>query len=176
MIFMIVIAVFIGGLLVGRTPEYLGTKIESRQIKLAAIGALFVPVLALTLTAIAIASPSGLKSVFNPGAHGFMEALYAWTSMANTNGSAFAGYGATNFSAELGAIAMILGRYVPMLAALALAGSVATKRRSPAGAGTLRTDGPTFAFLLVGVIALEAGLMLLPALALGPFVEGLVGQ
>jgi K+-transporting ATPase ATPase A chain len=173
MIFMIVIAVFVAGLLVGRTPEYLGKKIEAREVKLAALGALFTPVLALVVTAISIVSNAGLRSVFNAGAHGFTEALYAWTSMANTNGSAFAGYGATSFSAELGAVAMTLGRYVPLVAALALAGSVATKRRVPASAGTFRTDGPTFAFLLVGVIVLTAGLMLLPALALGPFVEGL---
>ena len=96
--------------------------------------------------------------------------------MTNTNGSAFAGYGATNFSAELGALAMTLGRYVPLVAALALAGSVATKRRVPSSAGTVRTDGPTFAVLLVGVIVLTAGLMLLPAVALGPIVEGLVSQ
>jgi K+-transporting ATPase ATPase A chain len=93
--------------------------------------------------------------------------------MANTNGSAFAGYGGTNFSAELGAVAMMLGRFVPLLAALALAGSVATKKRVPASAGTFRTDGPTFAVLLVGVIVLTAGLELLPALSLGPIVEGL---
>ena len=170
----IVLAVFIAGLLVGRTPEYLGKRIEAREVKLAAIGALFTPVLALTLTAISIASHVGLKSVFNAGAHGFTAALYAWTSMVNTNGSAFAGYGGTNFSAELGALAMILGRYVPLLAVLALAGSLASKKDVPASAGTIRTDGPTFAVLLVGVILLTAGLMLLPALALGPVVEGLM--
>jgi K+-transporting ATPase ATPase A chain len=173
MIFMIVIAVFVAGLLVGRTPEYLGKKLEAREIKLAVLGALFVPTFVLALTAISIVTHAGLASVFNPGAHGFTEALYAWTSMANTNGSAFAGYGGTNFSAELGAVAMMLGRFVPLLAALALAGSVATKKRVPASAGTFRTDGPTFAVLLVGVIVLTAGLELLPALSLGPIVEGL---
>ena len=173
MIFMIVIAVFVAGLMVGRTPEYLGKKIEAREIKLASIGALFTPVLALVLTASSIVTHAGLKSVFNSGAHGFTEALYAWTSMANTNGSAFAGYGLTSFSATLGTVAMLFGRYVPLLAALALAGSVATKRTVPASAGTFRTDGPTFTVLLVGVIVLTAGLMLLPALALGPIVEGL---
>ena len=173
MIFMIVIAVFIAGLMIGRTPAYLGKKIEAREVKLAALGALFTPVLALTLTGVSIVTHAGLESVFNSGAHGFTEALYAWTSMANTNGSAFAGYGATNFSAQLGAVAMILGRYVPLLAALAFAGSVAPKTRAPESAGTLRTDGPTFVVLLVGVIVLTAGMMLLPALALGPIVEGL---
>jgi potassium-transporting ATPase potassium-binding subunit len=173
MLFMIVIAVFVAGLLVGRTPEYLGKKLEAREIKLAVLGALFVPTFVLSLTAISIVTHPGLASVFNPGAHGFTEALYAWTSMANTNGSAFAGYGGTNFSAELGAVAMTLGRFVPLVAALALAGSVATKKRVPASVGTLRTDGPTFVLLLIGVIVLIAGLELLPALSLGPLVEGL---
>ena len=173
MIFVIILAVFVAGLLIGRTPEYLGKKIEAREVKIAAVGALFTPVLALTLTAITIVSHAGLKSVFNPGAHGFTEALYAWTSMANTNGSAFAGYGATSFVAELGAVAMVLGRYVPLIAALALAGSVASKKTAPVSIGTFRTDGPTFTVLLIGMIVLTAGLMLLPALALGPIVEAL---
>ena len=174
MLFMIVIAVFVAGLMVGRTPEYLGKKIESREVKLAALGALFTPVLAVVLTAVSIVSHAGLNSVFNPGAHGFTEALYAWTSMANTNGSAFAGFGLTSFSASLGTVAMLFGRYVPLLAALGLAGAVASKRTAPASAGTLRTDGPTFSVLLVGVIVLTAGLMILPALVLGPVVEGLL--
>lgn len=173
MLFMIVIAVFVAGLMVGRTPEYLGKKIQAREIKFAAVGALFVPVLALSLTAISIVTHAGLKSVFNPGAHGFTEALYAWTSMVNTNGSAFGGYGATHFTELLGSLAMLLGRYVPMLAALALAGSLAAKTSVQAHAGTLRTDGPTFAVLLDSVIILTAGLMLLPALMLGPIVEAL---
>jgi K+-transporting ATPase ATPase A chain len=173
MIFMIVIAVFVAGLMVGRTPEYLGKKIEAREVKFAVLGALFTPVLALILTAVSIVTHAGLKSVFNPGAHGFTEALYAWTSMVNTNGSAFAGYGLTSFSSSLGTVAMLFGRYVPLLAALALAGAVGAKRRVPVSAGTFRTDGPTFSVLLVGVIVLTAGLMLLPALTLGPIVEGL---
>jgi K+-transporting ATPase ATPase A chain len=173
MLFMILLAVFVAGLMVGRTPEYLGKRIEQREVKLAVLGALFTPTLALTATAAAIASSAGLESVFNPGAHGFTEALYAWTSMANTNGSAFAGYGGTSFSATLGAVVMIFGRYVPLLAALALAGSLAGKRTAMPSAGTVRTDGATFAVLLISVIVLSAGLMLLPALALGPIVEGL---
>ncbi len=175
MLFMIVLAVFVAGLMVGRTPEYLGKRIEQREIKLAVLGALFPPTLALTATAIAIATSAGLASVFNPGAHGFTEALYAWTSMANTNGSAFAGYGGTSFSASLGAVVMIFGRYAPLVAALALAGSLAGKRTALPSAGTFRTDGATFGVLLVSVIVLTAGLMLLPALALGPIVEGLSG-
>jgi potassium-transporting ATPase potassium-binding subunit len=169
----ILIAVFVAGLMVGRTPEYLGKKIEAREIKYAAVGALFVPTLVLALTAISVVTHAGLASIFNPGAHGFSEALYAYTSQTNNNGSAFAGYGATNFSAELGAVAMYLGRFVPLIAALAIGGSLAAKRTAPASVGTFRTDGPTFAVLLVGVIVLTAGLMVFPALTLGPIVEGL---
>jgi K+-transporting ATPase ATPase A chain len=173
MFFYIVIAVFIAGLMVGRTPEYLGKKIEAREIKYAAIGALFVPTMVLTLTAISVVTKAGLASIFNSGAHGFSEALYAYTSQSNNNGSAFAGYGATNFSAELGTIALYLGRFAPLLAALALGGALAAKRTVPASVGTFRTDGPTFAVLLVGVVLLTAGLMIFPALTLGPLVEGL---
>ncbi len=173
MFFYIVIAVFIAGLMVGRTPEYLGKKIEAREIKYAAVGALFVPTMVLALTGLSVVTASGLASVFNSGAHGFTEALYAYTSQSNNNGSAFAGYGATNFSAELGAVAMLLGRFAPLVAALALAGSLAGKKTAPVSAGTFRTDGPTFVVLLVGVILLTAGLMVFPALTLGPIVEGL---
>jgi K+-transporting ATPase ATPase A chain len=173
MFFYIILAVFVAGLMVGRTPEWLGKKIEAREIKYAAVGALFVPTMALTLTAISIVTKSGLASVFNPGAHGFTEALYAYTSQSNNNGSAFAGYGATSFSAYFGAAAMLFGRFMPMLAALALGGALAKKKIVPASAGTFRTDGPTFAVLLVGVIILTAGLMIFPALTLGPIVEGL---
>jgi len=173
LLFYILIAVFVAGLMVGRTPEYLGKKIEAREMKYAAVGALFVPTLALVLTAVSVVSPAGLASIFNPGAHGFTEALYAYTSQTNNNGSAFAGYGALNFSAELGAVAMYLGRFVPLLAALAIGGSLAAKRTAPVSAGTFRTDGPTFGVLLLGVIVLTAGLMVFPALTLGPIVEGL---
>jgi K+-transporting ATPase ATPase A chain len=173
MLCMIVLAVFVAGLLIGRTPEYLGKKIEAREVKLAALGALFPPVLALATAAASIVSRAGLQSVFNPGAHGFTEALYAWASMANTNGSAFAGYGGTSFSATLGAVVMTLGRYVPLVAVLALAGSLAAKKRVTASVGTFRTEGPTFSVLLIGMVVLTAGLMLLPALSLGPIVEGL---
>jgi potassium-transporting ATPase potassium-binding subunit len=173
MLFVIVLAVFVAGLMIGRTPEYLGKKIEAREVKLAALGALFVPVLVLTLTAVTVVSHVGLQSVFNSGAHGFTESLYAWTSMANTNGSAFAGFGGTSFTASLGAVAMTFGRFVPLTAALALAGSLARKRTGVASLGTLRTDGPTFATLLVGMVVLTSGLMVLPALTLGPIVEGL---
>ena len=147
MFFYIVIAVFVAGLMVGRTPEWLGKKIEAREIKYAALGALFVPTMVLTLAALSIVTKSGLASIFNPGAHGFTETLYAYDSQGNNNGSAFAGFGLTNFSAYLGAIAMLLGRFVPILAALALAGALAKKKIVPASAGTFRTDGPTFVVL-----------------------------
>ena len=174
MFFYIVIAVFIAGLMVGRTPEWLGKKIEAREIKIAALGALFVPTMVLAMTAVAIVTKSGLASIFNHGVHGFTETLYAYDSQSNNNGSAFAGYGLTSFSATFGTVAMYLGRWVPLLAALALGGSLASKKTVPASAGTFRTDGPTFVVLLVGVIALTAGLMILPALTLGPIVEGLM--
>jgi K+-transporting ATPase ATPase A chain len=174
MFFYILIAVFVAGLMVGRTPEWLGKKIEAREIKLAALGALFPPTMVLALTALAIVTKGGLASVYNHGVHGFTETLYAYDSQGNNNGSAFAGYGATNFSASFGAVAMILARFVPLLSALAIGGSLAAKKTVPASAGTFRTDGPTFVVLLVGVIALTAGLMVFPALTLGPVVEGLM--
>jgi K+-transporting ATPase ATPase A chain len=173
MVFYILIAVFVAGLMVGRTPEYLGKKIEAREIKLAAIGALFVPTLVLVLTAIAVVTGSGLASISNPAAHGFSEALYAYDSQANNNGSAFAGYGATEFSALLGTVALWLGRLVPLVAALALGGALAAKTTHPVSAGTFRTDSGTFGVLLVGIIILTAGLMIFPALTLGPIVEAL---
>jgi K+-transporting ATPase ATPase A chain len=174
MFFYIVLAVFVAGLMVGRTPEWLGKKIEAREIKFAAVGALFCPTMVLILAAISIATKSGLASIFNPGAHGFSETLYAYDSQSNNNGSAFAGFGLTNFSADLGTIALLCGRFVPMFAALALGGALAKKKIVPASAGTFRTDGPTFVVLLVGVIVLTAGLMIFPALTLGPIVEGLM--
>src|ERR1022692_4156730 len=139
MIFIIVLAVFVAGLMVGRTPEYLGKKIQAREVKLAALGALFPATLALTLTAAAMATNAGRASIFNPGAHGFTESLYAYTSQVGNNGSAFAGYGATSFSAYLGAIDMLFGRFVTPLVARALGGSPARKKTVPASAGTFRT-------------------------------------
>jgi potassium-transporting ATPase potassium-binding subunit len=174
LIFYILIAVFVAGLMVGRTPEWLGKKIEAREMKLAAVGALFVPTMVLVMTAAAIVTPAGLASVFNPGAHGFSETLYAYTSQSNNNGSAFAGYGATTFSTTLGTVALYFGRFFPMLAGLAIGGSLAAKKVVPQSAGTFRTDGATFGVMLLGVIALTAGLMILPALTLGPIVEGLM--
>jgi K+-transporting ATPase ATPase A chain len=174
MFFYIIIAVFVAGLMVGRTPEWLGKKIEAREIKIAALGALFVPTMVLAMTAVAIVTKSGLASIYNHGVHGFTETLYAYDSQSNNNGSAFAGYGLTSFSASFGTVALYLGRFVPLIAALALGGSLASKKTVPASAGTFRTDGATFVILLVGVIVLTAGLMILPALTLGPIVEGLM--
>jgi K+-transporting ATPase ATPase A chain len=173
MFFYVLIAVFVAGLMVGRTPEYLGKKIGAREIKLAALGALFVPSMALVLAGISVVTHGGLASMYNSGAHGFTEALYAYTSQSNNNGSAFAGYGGLPFAANLGSVAMYLGRFVPMLAALAMGGTLAGKKTHPESAGTFRTDGPTFAVLLVVIIVLTAGLMVFPALTLGPIVEGL---
>jgi potassium-transporting ATPase potassium-binding subunit len=172
--FYILIAVFIAGLMVGRTPEWLGKKIEAREMKLAAVGALAVPTMVLAMTAAAIATKAGVASIFNPGAHGFTETLYAYTSQSNNNGSAFAGYAATTFSTTLGTVALYFGRFFPLLAGLAIGGSLAAKKVVPASAGTFRTDGGTFGIMLLGVIALTAGLMILPALTLGPIVEGLM--
>jgi K+-transporting ATPase ATPase A chain len=174
MFFYVVIAVFVAGLMVGRTPEWLGKKLEAREIKIAAVGALFLPTMVLAMTAVAILTKSGLASIYNHGVHGFTETLYAYDSQTNNNGSSFAGFGLTNFSADLGSVAMLLGRFVPMIAALALGGALAKKQIHPFSAGTFRTDGPTFVVLLVGVIALTAGLMIFPALTLGPIVEGLM--
>jgi K+-transporting ATPase ATPase A chain len=173
MFFYILIAVFVAGLMVGRTPEYLGKKIEAREIKLAAVGALFVPSMALILAGISVVTHAGLASMYNTGAHGFTEALYAYTSQSNNNGSAFAGYSGLPFAANLGSIALYLGRFVPLVTALAVGGTLAGKKTHPESAGTFRTDGPTFAVLLVAIIVLTAGLMIFPALTLGPIVEGL---
>ena len=171
MLLYVLLAVFIAGLMVGRTPEYLGKKIGAREVKLAVVGTIFVPALVLVLTAMSVVIDQGLASIYNPGAHGFTEALYAYTSQANNNGSAFAGYGALNYSEYMGGIALYLGRFVPLIAALAVAGSLAGRRTAPPSAGTFRTDTPTFVGLLAGVIIIVAGLTIFPALALGPLVE-----
>ncbi|MEV8226818.1 potassium-transporting ATPase subunit KdpA [Streptomyces sp. NPDC079167] len=174
MLVMAVIAVFIAGLMVGRTPEYLGKKIGTRQIKLAACYILITPALVLCFTAVAMALPTPADSMTNSGAHGFSEILYAYTSGANNNGSAFAGLNADTqwFNTTIG-IAMLLGRFLPMVFVLALAGSLAEQHPAPATAGTLRTDKPLYAGLLVGTILILTGLTYFPALALGPLAEGL---
>ncbi|MGC5345333.1 potassium-transporting ATPase subunit KdpA [Streptomyces sp. DT171] len=171
---MAVIAVFIAGLMVGRTPEYLGKKIGTRQIKLAACYILVTPALVLCFTALSVALPTPGDSMTNSGAHGFSEILYAYTSGANNNGSAFAGLDADTqwFNTTIG-LAMLLGRFLPMVFVLALAGSLAGQRPVPATAGTLSTDKPLFSGLLAGTIMIVAGLTYFPALALGPLAEGL---
>ncbi|MFK0159532.1 potassium-transporting ATPase subunit KdpA [Streptomyces sp. NPDC090499] len=171
---MAIIAVFIAGLMVGRTPEYLGKKIGAREIKLSAIYILITPALALVFTAASMALPTPPHSMLNPGAHGFSEVLYAFTSAANNNGSAFAGLNAnTDWFNTMTGLAMLLGRFLPMVFVLALAGSLAEQKPVPATAGTLRTEKPLFTGLLVGAILIITGLTYFPALALGPLAEGL---
>ncbi len=187
----VLLAVFIGGLMVGRTPEYLGKKIEAREIKLVALGLLITPLSALLCTALATASRSGRASISAAatGPQGFSETLYAYLSQANNNGSAFAGYtgyiqpNAGNLGAHgieladiLGGFDMMFARYAPILFALAVAGALAGKRISPAGLGTMRTDNATFVVLLIGVIVLVGALTFFPALLLGPIVQGLTGH
>ena len=179
MLILAIIAVFIAGLLVGRTPEYLGKKIGPREIKLASIYILITPTLALVGTALSFAIPAVradvLKtSIFNPGLHGLSEVLYAFTSAANNNGSAFAGLTANTpwFNTALG-VAMLLGRFLPIVFVLALAGSLAAQDKIPASAGTLPTHRPQFVGLLIGVSVLVTALTYFPVLALGPLAEGL---
>jgi K+-transporting ATPase ATPase A chain len=193
----VLLAVFIGGLMVGRTPEWLGKKLEAREIKLAGLGILVTPLAALLATALATASPAGRKSIAEVALskaggstpQGFSETFYAYLSQANNNGSAFAGYtgfiqpnagnvgshGVT-FADLLGGFVMLFARYAPILFALAVAGALVGKRVTPAGLGTMRTDNPTFVVLLIGVIILVGALTFFPALLLGPIVQGLTGH
>ncbi|MEU7410199.1 potassium-transporting ATPase subunit KdpA [Streptomyces sp. NPDC042638] len=174
MLIMAVIAVFIAGLMVGRTPEYLGKKIGGREMKLAACYILITPALVLVFTAASMALPTPPHSMLNSGAHGFSEVLYAFTSASNNNGSAFAGLNAnTDWFNTMTGLAMLLGRFLPMVFVLALAGSLAGQTPVPVTAGTLRTEKPLFAGLLVGAILIITGLTYFPALALGPLAEGL---
>jgi len=192
MLLYVLLAVFIGGLMVGRTPEWLGKKLEAREIKLAGLGILITPLAALFCTAMATADSAGRKSiseVAGKGPQGFSETFYAYLSQANNNGSAFAGYtgyvqpNAGNLGAHgitftdlLGGFDMLFARYAPILFALAVAGALAGKRVTPAGLGTMRTDNATFSVLLVGVIVLVGALTFFPALLLGPVVQGLTGR
>ena len=189
MLLFVILGVFISGLMVGRTPEFLGKKVEAREIKLTVIGTIAVPMMVLVTTALAIGTKWGAPSIYDSGPQGFTETLYAYTSQANNNGSAFAGYtgylqpNGTNagaygitFANVLGGVAMLAGRFIPLLAALAVAGSLAGKRVSPAGLGTLRTDTPTFVVVLISVILIVALLTFVPALLLGPVVQGLSHQ
>ncbi|WP_062345992.1 potassium-transporting ATPase subunit KdpA [Herbidospora yilanensis] len=171
-----VITVFVAGLMVGRTPEYLGKKIAAREIKLASLYFLVTPVLVLTGTALALANRAGLAGTLNTGPHGLSEILYAFTSAANNNGSAFAGLTANTpwWDVALG-VAMLLGRFAPMVFVLALAGSLARQTPVPSSAGTLPTHRPQFVGLVIGVTVVVVALTYLPALALGPLAEGTGG-
>jgi K+-transporting ATPase ATPase A chain len=170
-----VLAVFIAGLMIGRTPEYLGKKIESYEMKMVAVAVLLTPFLVLIGTSIAVMSSSGVAGILNPGAHGFSEILYAFSSAANNNGSAFAGLTVnTPFYNILLGIAMWLGRFVWIVPVLAIAGALASKKRLAETAGTLPTHGPLFVALLLGTIVLVGALTYVPALALGPVVEHLM--
>jgi K+-transporting ATPase ATPase A chain len=189
MLLYVLLAVFIGGLMVGRTPEYLGKKIEAREIRLVALGVIFTPLIVLLFAGVALATKYGAPSIYASGPQGFSETLYAYLSQANNNGSAWAGYtgyyqpnpgnlGAhgITFADVIGGLAMLFGRYVPIVLVLGVGGSLARKRISPAGLGTMRTDTPTFAALLIFVVVLVGALTYFPAILLGPVVQGLTSQ
>jgi K+-transporting ATPase ATPase A chain len=186
MLLYVLLAVFIGGLMVGRTPEFLGKKIEGRDIKLVTLGILFTPLAALFGAALATGSKYGKPSIFASGPQGFSESMYAYMSQANNNGSAFAGYtgyvspNAGNVGAHgitfadlLGGLTMVFARFAPILFVLAIAGSLVSRKVAPAGLGTMRTDTPTFVTLLVGVVVIVGALTFFPALLLGPIVQGM---
>jgi potassium-transporting ATPase potassium-binding subunit len=169
-----IIAVFIGGLMIGRTPEYLGKKIQAREVKLAGLGALVMPIIVLVFTAIAVSVNAGRAGPLNAGPHGFSEILYALTSQGNNNGSAMAGLtGNTAFYNIVGAIDMLIGRFGILIPALALGGALAAKNTVPASLGTFRTDNGMFVGLTIGVIVIIGGLTFFPAVSLGPIVEQL---
>jgi K+-transporting ATPase ATPase A chain len=170
-----ILAVFIAGLMIGRTPEYLGKKIESHEMKLTSIAILVTPILVLAGTAIAVLTDAGKAGIANPGAHGFSEILYALTSAGNNNGSAFAGLSAnTPFYNILLGVAMWFGRFGVIVPVLAIAGALAAKKRLPVTSGTMPTHGPLFVVLLIGTVLLVGLLNYVPALALGPVVEHLM--
>jgi K+-transporting ATPase ATPase A chain len=175
MLAFVFVAVFVAGLMVGRTPEYLGKKIEAYEMKMASLVILVPPFVVLFGTAIAVLVEAGRATISNPGVHGFSEVLYAFSSAGNNNGSAFAGLGANTpfYNVALG-IAMFMARYFLMIPILALAGSLAAKKKIPAGPGTLPTHTPLFVGLVVGVVLIVGALTFLPALAVGPVVEHLM--
>ena len=174
MIMLIFVAVFVAGLMIGRTPEYLGKKVEAFEVKMASVAILLPPLIVLVGTAIAVLVEPGKAGVANPGAHGFSEILYAFSSAGNNNGSAFGGLSANTpfYNSALG-IAMLLSRYWLIIPVLAVAGSFAAKKTVPAGPGTLPTHTPLFVVLIIGTVALVGALTFVPALALGPVVEHL---
>jgi len=175
MLIFAIIGVFIAGLMIGRTPEYLGKKIEAFEMKMSSVAILVMPFIVLVGAAIGVSTAAGQAGVANPGAHGFSEILYAFTSASNNNGSAFAGISVNTpfYNTALG-LCMWLGRYWPIIAVLAVAGSLAAKKRIPVTAGTMPTYGPTFIILLIGTVLLVGALTFVPALALGPIVEHLI--
>jgi K+-transporting ATPase ATPase A chain len=174
MLIFAIIAVFVAGLMVGRTPEYLGKKIEAYEMKMASLVILMPPAIALIGTAVAVLAEGGKAGIANPGAHGFSEILYAFSSAGNNNGSAFAGLSANTpfYNTALG-LAMLFARYWLAIPTLAIAGALAAKKTVPPGPGTLPTHTPLFAVLLVGVVVLVGALTFVPALALGPIAEHL---
>jgi K+-transporting ATPase ATPase A chain len=177
MLIMAMLAVFIAGLMVGRTPEYLGKKIQAKEMKLVVLYLLMVPFVILTFTAISVVMHSSLASIYNPGPHGLSEVTYAFTSASNNNGSAFAGLNGNTdwYNTTLG-ICMLVGRFALMVPVLAIAGSLARKQRVPASSGTFPTGTPIFALMLAGIAVIVVGLTYFPVLALGPIVEHLVGK
>jgi K+-transporting ATPase ATPase A chain len=189
MLMFVLLAVFLGGLMVGRTPEYLGKKIAPREIKLVALAAFFTPFVTLFSSSVALATDYGKPSIYASGPQGFSETMYAYLSQANNNGSALAGYtgyyqpapgnvGAhgITFADVVGGLTMLSARFIPILAVLAVAGSLARKTATPSGLGTMRTDTPTFVVLLIGTVVLVGALTFFPALLLGPIVQGLTNH
>jgi K+-transporting ATPase ATPase A chain len=177
MLLFVVLAIFVAGLMVGRTPEYVGKKIEAREVKMAMLAILVLPLMYLGWTAVAVVLPSAVASMANAGPHGFTEVLYAFTSATGNNGSAFAGLTGNTFFYNLTlASSMFVGRFFMIVPAMALAGSLAGKKSIPPSAGTLPTTGGLFVGLVVGVILIIGGLTFFPALALGPIVEHLAGN
>jgi K+-transporting ATPase ATPase A chain len=172
MMLFVIVAMFVAGLMVGRTPEYLGKKLESKEVKMAMLGILILPLSMLGFTALAVVLPSGTSALANAGPHGFSEALYAYTSATGNNGSAFAGLsGNTPFWNDTLGLAMFIGRFLMIIPMLAIAGALAQKKIVPVSAGTFPTDSPLFVGLVVGVILITGGLIFFPAVALGPIVE-----
>jgi K+-transporting ATPase ATPase A chain len=177
MLLFALLSVFIAGLMVGRTPEYLGKKIQGPEMKLVVVYILLVPLAVLGLTAISLIMKSSSSSLLNTGPHGVTEMTYAFTSMANNNGSAFGGLtGNTNWFNTMGGLAMLIGRFLLMIPVLAIAGSLGRKQASPPSAGTFPTNAPLFAALLTGVVVIVVGLTYFPVVSLGPIVEHLVGK
>jgi K+-transporting ATPase ATPase A chain len=173
----VILAIFVAGLMVGRTPEYVGKKIEAKEVKMAMLAILVLPLMFLGWTALAVVLPPAVASILNPGPHGFTEVLYAYTSQTGNNGSAFAGLtGNTPFYNLTGAVAMMVGRFFMIVPAMAIAGSLAAKKTVPPSAGTFPTTGGLFVGLVVGVILIVGGLTFFPALALGPLAENFAMQ